>query len=69
MKIKLNKRKPSNGDIRRVYRFAWFPKRVNDYIIWLEDYSERQRYDEGEYNWAGAVRNKGWIVIEQEIES
>lgn len=36
-------------DIRRVIKFAWFPKSVNcqgiTYRVWLEDYISTQRYD------------------------
>ena len=43
MKFKV-KPKPQLWDKKTVFRFAWFPKRVQDTIVWLEEYLVVYRY-------------------------
>lgn len=49
------------GDKRTAKLFAWFPKKLrNGTTIWLESYLQEQKFHEGEYNWAGTVKERGW---------
>lgn len=36
---------PKRGDERVVTRFLWWPKKINNVIIWWETVSYLQRYD------------------------
>jgi hypothetical protein len=38
------KPKPNIGDRKTVIKFAWFPTRVEDNIIWLEKYKAMYYY-------------------------
>lgn len=38
MRFKLKKREHKIGDLKQFTKFAWYPKRVEDCIIWLETY-------------------------------
>ena len=35
---------PKEGDWRCKNKFAWFPTRVEDHIVWLEFYFSKQHY-------------------------
>ena len=35
---------PNDGDTKKVKRFAWYPKRIGDTVIFLEHYNEAFRY-------------------------
>lgn len=35
---------PKNGDFKITYHFAWWPKRVENSLIWLEKYSRAHKY-------------------------
>ena len=43
MRLKV-KAKPQLWDKKIVVKFAWFPKRVQDTIVWLEKYECTYRY-------------------------
>ena len=36
--------KPTEGQKRRVRKFAFLPTRCNDYVVWLETYESHQEY-------------------------
>ena len=38
MRFKLKKKQYKIGDLKQFIRFAWYPKKVEDCIIWLETY-------------------------------
>ena len=38
--------KPTEGQKRRVRKFAFLPTRCNDYVVWLETYESHQEYME-----------------------
>ena len=54
MKFKV-KPKPCFYDKKIVVKFAWFPKRIEDTIVWLEEYLVVYRYEKdwfwGYYYW------------------
>lgn len=54
MRLKTNP-KPNHWDIKKVVRFAYFPIKIDDTIIWLEKYecTYRLEYDRfwGNYYW------------------
>lgn len=35
---------PKDGDFKIIYPFAWWPKRVEDNLIWLERYQRAFKY-------------------------
>jgi hypothetical protein len=35
---------PQNGEKRIILRFAFFPKKINEYTVWLSWYYELQEY-------------------------
>lgn len=38
LRTKPIKVKPKEGDIKRTKKFAWWPRHVEDKVIWLESY-------------------------------
>ena len=47
MRFKFKKRKYKLGDLKSFTKFAWFPTKVEDCIVWLECYTsmcERKIY-------------------------
>ena len=44
MKWKTTRYKPEEGHIRRVRKFAFFPKVCGPYTVWLEAYESKQKY-------------------------
>lgn len=44
-KKKLVEHNPKVGDVKYKRRFAWFPKRIGIYRIWLRWYSEQWVYE------------------------
>lgn len=38
MRYYLKKKQYKVGDLKQFIKFAWFPKKVEDHIIWLECY-------------------------------
>lgn len=60
--MRWKEKKYKSGDKKRVKYFAWLPKKIGDYNIWLEFY-----YTDYEY---GYVRNGGyyrWFKIRDEL--
>ena len=57
MRIKLNN--PARFSQRKLTRFAYLPKKVEDCYIWLEKYLVVQYYDEG---W----KNQNYYLIPKE---
>lgn len=43
-KIKSAIPKPVVGDVREQVKFAWFPTRIDDHMVWLERYISVQTY-------------------------
>lgn len=62
MRMKLAN-KPIYGDVRRVIKFAWIPKRIGDTLIWLEPYVACQRYDDPDL----AILGLGWTTRKIEL--
>lgn len=62
MRMKLAN-KPIYGDVRRVIKFAWLPKRIGDTLIWLETYVAYQRYDDPDL----AILGLGWTTRKIEL--
>lgn len=61
MRLKL-KPEPDFWDRKTVVKFAWFPKVVQDNIIWLEKYECTYRYNRDsfwEYNY--------WEIIDKKL--
>jgi len=47
MRFKLKKKEYNVGDLKSFAKFAWYPIKVEDHIIWLETYTsmcERKTY-------------------------
>jgi hypothetical protein len=47
MRFKLKKKEYKIGDLKSFAKFAWFPIKVEDHIVWLESYTsmcERKTY-------------------------
>lgn len=47
MRFKLKKKEYNIGDLKSFAKFAWYPIKVEDHIIWLETYTsmcERKTY-------------------------
>ena len=68
MKFKV-KAKPTFGDRKTVVKFAWFPKRVEDTIVWLEEYLVVYRYTKdsfGDYDYWDVVDKK--VINKQDNE-
>ena len=40
-------KKPEMGETRTIKKFAWFPKIIGKYKIWLEYYTEHQEFKHG----------------------
>ena len=61
MKFKV-KTKPKYWDIKKVIRFAYFPIRIDDTVIWLEKYecTYRHEYDRFWNSWY-------WNLIDEQL--
>lgn len=66
--------KPKPDDVRRVRKFALFPKRAlreldhypeGIYIIWLEHYVESQLYSFSSDHWGSGYK---WVTIRRYVE-
>jgi hypothetical protein len=65
--------KPKEGDIKEERKFAWWPKKVEDKLIWLEHYKAISKFifrhrihDFGNYGiWK--VFGGGWEVVEEKL--
>jgi hypothetical protein len=47
MRFKLKKKEYNVGDLKSFAKFAWYPIKVEDHIVWLETYTsmcERKTY-------------------------
>jgi hypothetical protein len=47
MRFKLKKKEYKIGDLKSFAKFAWYPIKVEDHIVWLETYTsmcERKTY-------------------------
>ena len=38
------KPQPKDGDTKKVKRFAWYPVRIGDTVVWMECYNEKFKY-------------------------
>jgi hypothetical protein len=65
-KVKQPKPGPSIGTIRKRTKFAIFPKRINDTIIWLERYWVREEFRlTQDYSFHNKREYKAWFEIER----
>ena len=68
------KKEPKDGDERWCMRFTWWPVNVRNrpnniedrYWVWLEFYSQYQRYKES-YDVIAGVNVMRWVTIENYI--
>lgn len=49
--------KPKNGTIRKVPKFAFWPKQCGSTTVWLEDYMSVQRYNSQHDIWVEQSTN------------
>jgi len=40
----LARKEPHDGELKEVTRFAWFPRTIDEVVVWLEPYTEVRRY-------------------------
>ena len=59
--------KPTEGQKRRVRKFAFLPTRCNDYVVWLETYESHQEYKAMTQFSDGAIPIKSleWVEFER----
>lgn len=59
----IGRKGPEIGDIKNVKHFALYPKKIDNYNVWLESYIEvleyRKYYDRVNYPWDGIVYEDG----------
>lgn len=54
---------PNDGDIRTIKRFAFFPTRIYDHLIWFESYYATQEYCMGEFT----IPDR-WVTLEFKLK-
>jgi hypothetical protein len=65
--------KPQEGDIKEEKHFAWWPKRVEDKLIWLESYKAvlkfviRDRVHDFRQYGIMKVKGGGWDVVTEKL--
>jgi hypothetical protein len=55
---------PDRGDTRKLTKFAYFPTRVDNVIIWLESYIVYQEYTQL-YTHFGDPFEYGWVETDR----
>jgi len=61
---------PEIGDLKTVNKYAYFPKRIGDKLIWLHKYQELYEYREYEtmlYRTTIMVTCHKWCLIDTKI--
>lgn len=58
--------KPELGQTRIVYKFAWLPTIVGEYVVWLETYAVHQQYEKNIYYFGGKLEYR-WEEIRRNI--
>ena len=67
MRFKTKKvNEPKLGEIKEFLRFAIFPKKVDDKIVWLENYIIVCKFTKVSNGMAKADTNE-WIIIEEKL--
>ena len=67
MRIRIKpKENPSEGAKRRISKFAWWPIRVEDSIIWLEWYHSWEIF--GHFAKFGKKTQYGWKEIDRGLK-
>lgn len=67
------KAKPKEGDVKEVRRFAWWPRKVGDKLIWLErfivvsKFTVRERIHDFRQYGIMKVTGGGWDEIEEKL--
>jgi hypothetical protein len=49
---------PVHGEMRQIFKFAWFPKRAGVFVVWLESYSLVEMYHDGR-----TAHENGWFIM------
>lgn len=59
------KQEPKWGDTRTKIKFAWLPVKIENTVVWLEEYESLQRYGRYAGFLYGYVRK--WLETERKI--
>lgn len=69
---KFQKNNPQVGDIKEKVNFAFLPKRIDNYIIWLENYISICEYNEYQLEFNTDIQKEyvtcyGWVEKERKL--